>query len=1027
MSRYLTFISYRHKERDRRIAGLLRRGLENWYLPKDAPFDRKNRRCFRDTDELPTSADLGADIENALNESRWLITICSEDYVQSKWCLREIEMFIALGRKDRILPVLIGEKTEDCVPDIIKDIPIVAKIEKKDRNADKAIAALFARMAEESISKADETFGKEKKNNAGYYLRAEKNRRMLRYAAIAAAVITAVLGIAVYANLSANRIAENNERIKEATEETLKAEQEAKEERDHAILMNARKLSVEGWEALNEGDSDKAIELALSALPDDLHGDEPVSDEAVSVLRAALSNPNNPVDEWQYTTSFKTDFEIKDYMANYNLTAGLLLLDGKNSLEEHILNYSNNQIETVQGASRTEASELGYSMGYYCLSGAPQYCVYYGPEKKLVSYQKSVKVCDGFLLDGEYIYADHVLEGKASYYMLTWLEKSEEGKESPPCLIHLRNQEAIGKIEITGNPVSASFSNNYSRLAVVDEAGVLAFFDVNTAVKKAELPGKWKTVYYAISDNQCVCIDVNGKAYVYDTDSLDKIFEFESPAPVKSIQFCSEKSIYLALCEDAVRIYNEDDGKLLNEISFQTETAGETPKFAVFEKYDDYLWGHNGNAFYLIYDNRVDKYTIETKTDLSKSDYIPLYEEGLFSSCSKAFYSRDGKYIYRQEYHGELSKWDAKTGEFIWANKEAWTVQGNVHENAIESRDGNYIWRANSDMDGLEKVDAATGKTLYSAAWGSQTDRRHVLMPTETNGKVAVSKCQFDNHLIGFDKDTGKLLWFKKDVASVFCFSEDEETIYAFCEEDGETERKLLRKELRVSDGKVLKEEILYSVPLDVAGTFWIYMDKENRKAVFLTDVTKWKTPEKTGRDKTYYLYLYDAATGSQIDHWEAEHADSFIFSYTGKMALQWTSMEDEDEYCMELLPNGETGAVIQAETEDGRKLTTKKTDQVMDNRPSYGSRPEREYALFAGDEVCIRSESSLDTVVIKRITDGALIFEVTDWITLSPDGGSCCIYGWNTNPRIILASDADTLVKKARKRQEEKTGESSK
>ena len=1023
MGRYLAFISYRHKDRDRRIAGLLRRGLENWALPKDSPFDKKSRRIFRDTDELPTSANLGADIENALSESQWLIAVCSGDYVQSKWCLREIEMFIELGRRDRILPVLIGEKAEDCVPDLIKDIPIVAKIEKTDRNADKAIAALFARM---SVSKEDETFGKETSNSALRYLRAEKNRRLLRYSAIGAAVIATVLGIAVYANVSAIRIAGNNERIKEATEATLKAEQEAKEERDHALLMNARKLSVEGWEALNEGDSDTAIDLALSALPEDLHGDEPVSDEAVSVLRAALSNPNKPVDEWKYKNSFKTDFVIENYMANYNLTAGLLLLDGKNSLEEHILYYANDRIEAVQGISRIEASELGYSMGYYCLSGAPQFSVYYGPEKKLVSYQKNFAVCDGFLLNGEYIYADHLLEDKSSYYVLTWLENPEEGKESPPCIIYLRNQEAIGEIEITGNPVSASFSHNYARLAVVDEAGTLSFFDVKTAEKKVNLPGKWKEAYYAVAENQCVCIDENEKAYVYDTDTLDKIFEFESPAPVRSIQFCSEKSIYLALCEDAVRIYNEDDGKLLNEIPFHQEKAGETPKFAVFEKYDDYLWEHDGNVFYLIYDSRVDKYTIETKTDLSKSDYIPLYKDGLFSSCSKAFYSHDGKYIYRQEYHGELSKWDAKTGEFIWANQEAWTLQGNVHENAIESRDGNYIWRANSDMDGLEKVDASTGKTVYSVAWGSQTDRKNVLMPVETNGKVAVSKCEFDDHLIGFDKDTGKLLWYTKDVASVFCFSEDEEMIYAFYEEDGESERKLLRKELRVSDGKVLKEELLYSVPLDVAGAFWLYMDKENRTAVFLTDVTKWKTPEKTGRDKTYYVYLYDAVTGSQINHWEAEHADNFIFSYTGQMALFWTDMEDEDEYCMELLPNGEKGAVIQAETEEGRKLITKNPDQVMDNHPSYSYRTEREYALFAGDEVCIRSESRLDTVEIKRISDGALIFEVTDWITLAPDGGSCCIYGWNTNPRIILASDTETLVKKARKRQEEKTNEDS-
>ena len=74
MDKYLAFISYKHQARDQRISGLLRRGLESYAIPRGTRIS-KNRKVFRDTDELPTSSDLGKDIEDALAGSGWLITL----------------------------------------------------------------------------------------------------------------------------------------------------------------------------------------------------------------------------------------------------------------------------------------------------------------------------------------------------------------------------------------------------------------------------------------------------------------------------------------------------------------------------------------------------------------------------------------------------------------------------------------------------------------------------------------------------------------------------------------------------------------------------------------------------------------------------------------------------------------------------------------------------------------------------------------------------------------------------------------
>jgi Thoeris protein ThsB, TIR-like domain len=48
---------------------------------------------FRDREELPVSADLGSNINEALQESRYLIVICSPRAAQSRWVAEEIKTF----------------------------------------------------------------------------------------------------------------------------------------------------------------------------------------------------------------------------------------------------------------------------------------------------------------------------------------------------------------------------------------------------------------------------------------------------------------------------------------------------------------------------------------------------------------------------------------------------------------------------------------------------------------------------------------------------------------------------------------------------------------------------------------------------------------------------------------------------------------------------------------------------------------------------------------------------------------------
>ena len=122
-TKYCAFISYRHQSPDQEIAKALHTAIETYGIP--ASVKKKNRirkmgKVFRDQEELPLSSDLGADIENALDNSEWFIAVCSPRYLQSQWCLRELEYFIEHKGRDRVLTLLTEGEPADSFPDLVR-------------------------------------------------------------------------------------------------------------------------------------------------------------------------------------------------------------------------------------------------------------------------------------------------------------------------------------------------------------------------------------------------------------------------------------------------------------------------------------------------------------------------------------------------------------------------------------------------------------------------------------------------------------------------------------------------------------------------------------------------------------------------------------------------------------------------------------------------------------------------------------------------------------------------------------------
>ena len=116
--KYRAFIAYAHP--DDRWAGYLQTSLERFKVPSNVPVSLKGtgkspRRIgvvFRDRMELSASPSLKGVVTQALEESAWLIVICTRRGAVSLWVNNEIEYFQRQGKGQRIIPVLV-EKTGD--------------------------------------------------------------------------------------------------------------------------------------------------------------------------------------------------------------------------------------------------------------------------------------------------------------------------------------------------------------------------------------------------------------------------------------------------------------------------------------------------------------------------------------------------------------------------------------------------------------------------------------------------------------------------------------------------------------------------------------------------------------------------------------------------------------------------------------------------------------------------------------------------------------------------------------------------
>jgi hypothetical protein len=1004
MSKYISFISYRHKKEDTETARLLRKGIENTHLPKELKSDGR-RRVFRDTDELPTSSDLSRDIENALDDSDYLIAVCSEDYVKSKWCLKEIDMYIASGRKDRILPVLLSGTPETSIPESIRDLPLASDLRddlEKGGSLRKAVDRDLPGILSKMLDAPEDIIRK-----------SERRFRIQAALAVFSVIFLILTGFGIYAIHTANRINELNEQIAQATVQAQEAQALALEERNVALLKKAQFLSKQAWVAIDEGRFDDAIRLGLEALPEDLNGDEPVSDEALAVLRTAMAMSIR----LPYVKSAEFDLPITIGKV-WDTPKDRAIIETDDG-EFYYLSYADGSLEPYEGVYNwksyydyrnellSDAKAEGYTGFVYKAVGVPELYCFYGnglPMKCIARYSDDEFF---YTVNGEPFYATNAFNINTS--MVAWCEYEDDEK---PCaaLFDMGSPEAIAILPVH-NVVSVTFgdSTDSRGIFVTDDTGTIYSFNRESAELITSVEGSYTDIEFIYRDApRILAVTDEGKSRLLDTVNLEPLYEISTTSSINSVFQCKARNMLMALCSDGVRLYSIGSGDYLMNVVEDDAIIS-----ACWEGFAPNSSGFDGSKIIVFYPDRMDVYQPGRDDDKTGVNAIALCDNSVITTQSRPFYSNDGRSIYL-EYRGTISKWDTETGELLWVNEPDTAFYGGTFDSVITS-DGKYIWRSLWLNNGIEKIDTDTGEILFSQVYMTDhSDLRSAPIDSLDLNKAMLVTSEYSHKIIVIDSVSGESLCvidslgmirkgngspaFSKDGNEVYCVKtyadpdlDEYRSIYELCAYDSES-GELVRSHV-VED----LEKIILVPEKELALAF--------RKNENTTDGYHYEILRIELSDFTEY--------GAVSFPYEGEPL--FSKSYRGEMILSWTDMSDEQSAVrMACIFNrdGSFGNPVVEDSFEGRRLFL-----------SSGN-----ITNIFGYDAYITADG------IQRLEDGLLLFGSTrdalnglsgngmSFIT-APDGSSICIYSSGmteeVTPFLIHPLTSEELVETARERLE--------
>ena len=282
--KYKAFISYRHLPLQMSVAKKLHRRIEHFVIPcaLRRNGEKKLGYVFRDQDELPLSNDLAGNIRRALDNSEFLIVICTPETKESRWCMEEIDYFLAHHDREHVLAVLADGQAEDAFPPQLTD----TYSEAGERIAH--VEPLAANIAADSASKRNRLFQVESlrilaalTGCAFDELYRREQRYRIRRVVAAASAVTMIAAAFIGVLLDRNAAIRSNY--------------------EQSLRNQSRYLSAESLNRLESGDRLGAIRLATAALPSG-EDPRPIISRAQYALECAVGIYTAPGTSGTYAT-----------------------------------------------------------------------------------------------------------------------------------------------------------------------------------------------------------------------------------------------------------------------------------------------------------------------------------------------------------------------------------------------------------------------------------------------------------------------------------------------------------------------------------------------------------------------------------------------------------------------------------------------------------------------------------------------------------------------------------------------------
>lgn len=293
--KYVAFISYRHAEMDSAIAKAIHSQIEQYRIPKGLRKDGNKRLglVFRDEEELHAASDLSAEIQYALENTEYLIVICSKNAIQSPWVGREIDYFLKTHDRSKILAVLASGEPNEVFPaqltfspdgELIEPLAVDVRadtIPGNKKKVRKELPRLISAMLECPYDAL---------------VMREQKRKTRRITAVAAGIMAILLGFTSMVlvknrqiELVNNQLEIKNTQLDQANTDLSQANTALAEQKAAVQLRESTLLAQDAEADLANADYMGAIEKALAALPQNEEDDRPYHAPAERILMDAAN------------------------------------------------------------------------------------------------------------------------------------------------------------------------------------------------------------------------------------------------------------------------------------------------------------------------------------------------------------------------------------------------------------------------------------------------------------------------------------------------------------------------------------------------------------------------------------------------------------------------------------------------------------------------------------------------------------------------------------------------------------------